>query len=134
VQFTLGASGSVRVAMAAVSGRFPAIGVAFANALSGQLISIVRYGEVLGPSSEIGSGLAISGRPGGRSLWMGASGAVVVLSGGGPTIGVGATNSGSWGQYVGATTSSGAVLIDIEPGVKYSGAANITTNPLQWPV
>jgi len=134
VQFDLTASGSVRVAMAAVSGRYPAIGVAFNNALSGQSISIVRYGEVLGPSSEIGSGLCISGRPGGRTLWMGASGQVVVLSGGGPRIGVGATNSGAWGQNVGVTTSSGAVLIDPEHGVSFSGAANTTTNPQQWPV
>ena len=134
MQFNPLASGELRIAMAAVSGRFPAIGVAFENQLSGIAINIIRFGEVLGPSAQIGSGLCISGRPGGKSLWMGASGQLVTLSGGGPTIGVGATNSGAWGQKMGSTTTSGAVLIDPDNKVLFSGAANITTNGSQWPV
>lgn len=134
VQFTPGASGAIRVAMAAASGRIPAIGIVFENVASGQLAKVVRYGDVQPPSSEIGSGVCISGRPGGRTLWVGASGQVVVLSGGGPTIGVGATNSGAWGQRMGATSTSGAVLVDVGPGIQFSGAANITTNMQQWPV
>lgn len=134
VQFDLTNSGAVRIAMAAVSGRYPAQGVAFGNALSGQPISVIRYGEVLGPASEIGSGLCISGRAGGRSLWLGASGQLVTVSGGGPTIGVGVTNSGAWGQRMGVTTTSGAVLVDPNTFVQFSGSANITTNPLMWPV
>ena len=133
VQFDPTASGQVRIAMAAVSGRAYAHGIAFTNALSGQPITIIRFGEVLGPSSEMGSGLCISGRMGGRSLWMGASGQVVTISGGGPGIGVGATNSGAWGQRIGSTTKSGAVLVDIVPNILLSGAATITTNPQTWP-
>ena len=87
VGFLLGGSGAIWVAMAAVSGRWPAIGVAFNNALSGSQCTVVRFGEVVGPLNAIGSGLCISGRMG-RSLWMGASGQLVTVSGGGPTIGV----------------------------------------------
>jgi hypothetical protein len=126
-------SGLLQIAMAAVSGRMPATGVMFANALSGTVATVIRFGDVLGPSLSIGSGLCISGRMG-RSLWVGASGSVVTLSGGGPTIGIGATNSGAWGQRIGTSSASGAVLIDILPQLQFSGAANITTNIQQWPI
>lgn len=129
-------SGRIQIAMAAVSGRMPATGVVFANALSGALVTVVRWGNVLGPVSAIGSGLCISGRMG-RSLWVGASGQVVTISGGGPAIGVGGglnANSGAYGQFIGRSAASGGVLIDIVPSLLLSGAAIITTNPQCWPV
>lgn len=126
-------SGLIQMAMAAVSGRMPATGVVFANAASGQIASIIRYGDVGGFASEMGSGVCISGRMG-RSLWVGASGQVVTLSGGGPTIGVGATNSGAWGQRIGNSSASGRITVDILPQLQFSGAANITTNVQQWPI
>jgi hypothetical protein len=126
-------SGQIRIAMAAVSGRMPAIGVVFENNLSGSACKVVQAGHVVPPSAAMGSGVCISGRIG-KSLWVGASGQVVVLSGGGPTIGVGATNSGAWGQRLGTSALSGTVLIQMNPNQQFSGAANITTNPQQWPV
>lgn len=137
-------SGQIQIAMAAVSGRMPATGVLFSNIQSGQQLEntlsgaigigpVIRYGLVKGFSSEIGSGVCISGRMG-RSLWVGASGQIVTISGGGPTIGVGATNSGAWGQFIGISAASGAVLIDIVPSLLFSGAAAITTDPRTWPV
>jgi hypothetical protein len=133
VTFDPAGSGQIRMAMAAVSGRIPAIGVVFENNLSGSTCKVVTAGHVIPPSTEMGSGVCISGRIG-KSLWVGASGQVVVLSGGGPTIGVGATNSGAWGQRIGTSALSGTVLIQMNPNLQFSGAANITTNPQQWPV
>ncbi len=119
--------------MAAVSGRWPAIGVVFGNAAAGAAVSVVRFGEVNGPSNAIGSGLCISGRLG-RSLWLGSSGQLVTVSGGGPTIGVGVGNSGAWGQRMGMSTGSGSVLVDPVMYVLFSGAANITTNLQMAPI
>jgi hypothetical protein len=119
--------------MAAVSGRMPAIGIVFENVASGDICTIVRRGDVIPPDSEMGSGVAISGRIG-KSLWVGASGSIVLLSGGGPRIGVGPTNSGAWGQRMGTSSTSGAVLVDVVPFQQFSGAANTTTNFQQWPV
>ena len=121
------------MAMAAVSGRMPAIGVVFENNLSGAMCKVVQIGHVIPPSTEMGSGVCISGRIG-KSLWVGASGQVVVLSGGGPTIGVGATNSGAWGQRLGVSALSGTMLVQMNLDQQFSGAANITTNLQQWPV
>ncbi len=133
VTFDPAGSGAVRIAMASVSGRMPAIGVVFENVASGSLCKVIKYGNVMPPSNAMGSGVCISGRIG-KSLWVGSSGQLVVLSGGGPTIGVGATNSGAWGQRMGNSSTSGAVLIDIVPFMQYSGQANTTTNFQQWPV
>jgi len=129
----LSPSGLLRIAMAAVSGRMPAIGVVITNVLSGSIATVIRYGDFLGVATVAGSGFCISGREG-RSLWVGASGQVVTASGGGPTIGVGATNSGALGQRIGTSSASGAMLIDIVPGILLSGAAAITTNNIMWPV
>lgn len=125
-------SGFARIAMASVSGRMPAVGVAFTNTLSGSPVTVVYAGKMLGPSSEIGSGLCISGRNQSR-LWVGVSGQVVTISGGGPTIGIGATNSGAWGQMVGQVAGSGAVWISMGETL-FSGASVITTNPAFWPL
>jgi hypothetical protein len=126
-------SGFLRIAMAAVSGRMPANGVAFGNALSGGALLFVVTGKNVGPAAEIGSGLCISGRMGSR-LWVGASGQLVTISGGGPTIGVGITNSGAQGQLIGIVASSGAVYINTDPPFLLSGAAVITTNTQFWPL
>jgi hypothetical protein len=125
-------SGFLQIAMAAVSGRMPADGIAFGNALSGAALLFIITGRALGPAAEIGSGLCISGRMGSK-LWVGASGQVVTISGGGPTIGVGATNSGAIGQLCGRITSSGQVFITMDQG-QYSGAAVITTDTRFWPL
>ena len=133
VTFDPSGSGQVRIAMAAVSGRMPAIGVVFEPVASGDACKVVMLGHVVPPGPEMGSGVCISGRVG-KSLWVGASGQLVVLSGGGPTIGVGASNSGSWGQRMGTSALSGTVLVQMNPNVQFSGAANLTTNPQQWPI
>ena len=126
-------SGQIRLAMAAVSGRMPAIGVVFENQLSGDICKVVSLGHVIPPTTAMGSGVCISGRIG-KSLWVGASGQLVVLSGGGPTIGVGATNSGAYGQRMGVSAMSGTVLVQLNPNMQFSGSANVTTNLQQWPV
>jgi hypothetical protein len=125
-------SGFARIAMAAVSGRMPAYGVAFTNALSGESVSIVMAGTVRVPTAEISSGVAASGRWMSR-LWVGASGQLVTISGGGPTIGIGPTNSGAMGQLIGSTTGSGRVIIDMD-ATMLSGEAVITTNSQFWPL
>lgn len=126
------ASGLLQIAMAAVSGRMPADGVAIINALSGGTLSFVRFGETTGVASEIGSGFCVSGRNGSR-IWVGASGQVVTISGGGPTIGVGATNSGALGQIIGRTIGSGRMFVNADNTIR-SGANTITTNLQFWPL
>lgn len=126
-------SGQIRLAMAAVSGRMPAIGVVFENQFSGDICKVVSLGHVIPPTTAMGSGVCISGRIG-KSLWVGASGQLVVLSGGGPTIGVGPTNSGAYGQRMGMSAMSGTVLVQLNPNMQFSGSANVTTNLQQWPV
>jgi hypothetical protein len=126
------ASGLLQIAMAAVSGRMPSDGVMLTNVLSGSVGRFLAAGYSLGVASEIGSGLCISGRAG-STLFVGASGQVVTISGGGPTIGVGATNSGAMGQMLGRTAGSGAILLEIDRRLA-SGAAVITTDSQYWPL
>jgi len=135
-------SGFVRIAMAAVSGRMPAIGVAFENQLSGQAINIVRYGVVTAPISEVGSGYALVKAAAaspfqGRSLFLGASGAIITFTAVAANlyVGVGSTNSGAWAQKLGHNVTSGStLLIDPSPRIIASGAAIVGTNSLIWPV
>lgn len=126
------ASGLLQIAMAAVSGRMPAHGVAVTNALGGAALSFIRLGQTLGVASEMGSGLCVSGRQG-STIWVGASGEVVTISGGGPTVGIGATNSGAQGQIMGWVTNSGAITVQADNTV-YSGEAVVTTDTRFWPL
>lgn len=125
-------SGFVRIAMAAVSGRMPAIGVCLTNVLSGSTCTFVYAGRHMSLSGQIGSGFAISGRWQSR-LWVGASGQIVTISGGGPTVGIAAGNSGAMGQIIGQTANSGMLWLQMGE-VMYSGAAVITTDTRFWPL
>lgn len=125
-------SGLLIIAKAAVSGLWPAMGICFDNVLSGSIAQVVTFGNVVGPADQIGSGLCFSGRLG-RPLFMGASGQVVTISGGGPRVGVGPTNSGAMTQRVGMSTTSGAMFVRIELELS-SGAANLTTLTRWWPL
>jgi hypothetical protein len=67
---------SVRIAMAAVSGRRPAIGIVADNVASGIQCNIITQGIL-----NVGSGLIASGFWPNRRLWVGRSGDVITLSG-----------------------------------------------------
>lgn len=126
------ASGFVQIAMAAVSGRMPSDGIAFTNTLSGSVVAFMERGTSLGVASEMGSGFCVSGRQG-SNIYVGSSGQVVTISGGGPTVGVGAGNSGAIGQLVGRVIHSGQVAVYIDRR-QFSGAALITTDSQFWPL
>lgn len=124
-------SGLLQVAMAAVSGRMPADGIAIATPASmnsGTVASFIRMGRVLLGFLEP----AISGKQGSR-IWVGASGQVVTISGAGGGVGIGPTNSGAQGQMIGRICGSGEILIDVD-NTLYSGEAVITTDSRFWPL
>lgn len=104
-------SGNLRIAMAAVSGRMPAIGVAIDNVLSGIPVNVYNGGLVFF-TSGLFTGIAHFGQP----VWVGRSGHLVPISG---SFGSGGFASGDIGQKMGvavtrsgsASHGSGAVLL-----------------------
>lgn len=112
-------SGTLRVAMASVSGRMPAIGIAVDNALSG--IELNVYTKGMFPVSISGLYTFGSGQNG-RLLWVGQSGQLGTVSGGWCSGGWG---SGNVGQNVGTIFNSGVYLIDVSRELM-SGGPNLT--------
>jgi len=100
-------SGQLVVAMAAVSGRMPAVGVAFDNVLSGIQVNVYALGLMQYAS------LAFSGNFSGfirQPIWVGRSGHLTQLSG---SWASGGFLSGDIGQKLGFVHNSGAVLVNV---------------------
>lgn len=100
-------SGLADIAMAAISGRMPAVGIAVSGAVSGGTIMVLHAGIAVSPISGF---LDASGRMG-HTLYVGRSGVVTALE---PT-----GNSGDLIQKIGVTVLSGTMIV--QPGGVYSG-------------
>ena len=111
-------SGQVRIAMAAVSGRMPAIGVVKDNFLSGVVPTVLSVGSV-----QFGSGLAdYSGALGAR-LFVGRSGQITTISGAWSS---GGFASGDIGQVIAYTVNSGGANFNLGSYDYLSGG------PMAW--
>lgn len=108
-------SGTLRIAMASVSGRMPSIGIAVDNALSGLELNVYTYGRV--PVSASGAYLFGSGQIGSR-LWVGRSGNIATVSG---SWSSGGWASGDLGQLVGIIANSGNFLLNLENQILSGG-------------
>lgn len=112
-------SGNLRVAMASVSGRMPAIGVVIDNVLSGIQADVY---SIAGDLPAPGSGLTdFSGYIGGP-LYVGRSGHIVTASG---SFNSGGLLSGDYPQPMGTVAASGSLNIYTQPGVHFGGAGVI---------
>ena len=100
-------SGNLRVAMAAVSGRMPAVGVIIDDVVSGIRANVYTQG-VIQFTSGLFSALSHFGEP----VWVGRSGNLVVISGG---LGSGGFASGDIGQKAGVALAlgSGGVFLNL---------------------
>lgn len=114
----LSPSGRIRIAMASVSGRMPAVGVLLSNTLSGIQPSQI----ILTGFHQFTSGLNdYSGYLAGR-VWVGRSGHIVTTSG---SWNSGGHLSGDIGQLLGNTVNSGGVLFNIVPMMVSGGPLGI---------
>lgn len=111
-------SGNIRVAMAAVSGRMPAVGVVIDNALSGIPANIYTDGLIFF-TSGLFNGINHFGQP----VWVGRSGQLSPISG---SFDSGGYASGDIGQKLGvAVTQSGIANF-------LSGAVLLRMNTTNW--
>ncbi len=109
-------SGNVRIAMAAVSGRMPAVGVVWDNVLSGINCNIYTDGFFQFPVGLF----VVSGVTNfiGGPVWVGRSGFVCPISG---SFNSGGYASGDIGQKLGGSVNSGAVLFRVNNTVWSGG-------------
>ena len=115
-------SGNLRVAMAAVSGRMPAIGIVIDNRLSGEAANVYTVGQY-----QFASGMANFSGYLGKKIWVGRSGNVAVLSG---TWSSGGYLSGDLGQGVGITFNSGNMIMSMDTVVWSGGPLGAGTGGL----
>ena len=110
----LNQSGLAQIAMAAVSGRMPSVGLCIDDVLSGIAINIYTDG-VVAPTSGLFNGLGHFGQP----VWVGRSGHPCPISG---SFCSGGWASGDIGQRVGTTMAidSGGILLRMQT-VTWSG-------------
>lgn len=112
-------SGQVIVAMASISGRWPAVGLATQNALSGQPVAWGQTGTI-----QYSSGLADFSGLIQRRVWLGRSGQVVTISG---AWGSGGWLSGDVGQPLGTIINSGAIAYNVFPAIWSGGPLGVAT-------
>ncbi len=124
-------SGHIRIAMSAVSGRMPAVGVATDNALSGIRINVYVAGVAQHPTAGSGQTIDGSGLLGTR-VWVGMSGQLVGSSGSAWTGGgSGGWLSGSIMQAVGTFVNSGGIVLNIDPSVL---SGSVSSGLLAYPL
>ncbi len=103
-------SGNLRIAMASVSGRMPAIGVVFDNVLSGINANVYSQGLF-----QFTSGLADYSGYLGKTVWVGRSGSVVQWSGSFNSGGLNMASGGDFIQRLGFAVNSGAAVLNVSP-------------------
>jgi len=106
-------SGFITIAMAAVSGRMPAVGVVPENVVSGDPVTVMSVGPL-----PFTSGLADFSGYLGKRVWVGRSGQVTTISGSWSSAGFA---SGDFGQPLGVVQRSGTVIINVYPFVTSGG-------------
>ena len=102
-------SGLLRVAMASVSGRMPAIGIVSDNVASGVVANIQRVGTV-----QFTSGMADFSGWLGKTVWVGRSGQVVQWSGSWNSGGLNTASGGDFIQRLGVAVNSGSVIFTVD--------------------
>jgi hypothetical protein len=115
-------NGRVRIAMAAVSGRMPAVGVVTDNILSGMPVSLLGDGPV-----QFTSGMNDYSGFVGRFVFVGRSGTVSQVSG---SWSSGGWLSGDIGQTLGTIWNSGGVLLRPSPVTLSGGPIGIPMGPV----
>jgi len=105
-------SGQLQVAMASISGRQPAIGIALGNAFSGKQVPWAMLGAI-----QYSSGMAFFSGWTGTRAWLGRSGQIVQLSG---SWASGGWASGDMGQPIGQIVNSGGIVFHVSP-IMWSG-------------
>jgi hypothetical protein len=108
-------SGFLQVAMAAVSGRMPAVGIVADNVLSGIAVNVYTQG-IVQFTSGLFTGIGFFGQP----VWVGRSGHLCPVSG---SFCSGGFASGDIGQKMGVAIalSSGAILVNVNTTVWSGG-------------
>lgn len=101
-------SGTLRIAMASVSGRMPAIGVVIDGVLSGLPANVFSQGFL-----QFSSGMADYSGHLGKTAWVGRSGHVVQWSGSFNSGGLSVASGGDFLQRIGAIINSGAVVANV---------------------
>ena len=116
-------SGRIRIAMASVSGRMPAVGVVVDNVLSGAVATVENggYFQYLSGVGNAGMFPEYSGNLSNR-VWVGRSGHVVVMSG---SYASGGWASGDLGQPLGIVFNSGGFLLNVAP-IAFSGGPAVS--------
>jgi hypothetical protein len=114
-------SGNLYIAMAAVSGRGPAVGVVVDNVLSGIQANVYTQG-IIAPTSGLFTAITFFGQP----LWVGRSGHVVPISG---SFCSGGWASGDYGQKMGIALpiSSGGILLNVNTTIWSGGPLGEST-------
>jgi hypothetical protein len=119
----LSQSGTLRVAMASISGRYPAIGVVVDNVLSGLQANVYTVGPL-----QFTSGLGDYSGYIGQPLYVGRSGQVVTSSG---SFNSGGLLSGDMTQQIGFAWTSGGALIEVNAPFVSGGTPTLTSGIVQ---
>lgn len=101
-------SGNLRVAMASVSGRMPAMGIVLDNVLSGIQANVYTQGL-----AQLSSGMMDYSGFLGKNVWVGRSGQVVSWSGSFNSGGFNVASGGDFTQRLGVIVNSGAFLMNV---------------------
>jgi hypothetical protein len=108
-------SGNIRIAMASIPTRMPAVGIVFDNISSGQVANVFTMG--FRAAFAIASGVVDYSGYVGRPVFVGRSGQITNASG---SFSSGLFLSGDQGQLVGIAANSGAFYYNVFP-IAYSG-------------
>ncbi len=100
-------SGTIRIAMASVSGRMPAVGVVFDNVAVGINANVYTQGAF-----QLSSGMADYSGWLGKPVWVGRSGQIVQWSGAFNSGGLNVASGGDFIQRIGIAVNSGAILVN----------------------
>lgn len=101
-------SGRLRIAMASLSGRMPAVGVVFDNVASGLETTVYAVGPF-----QLSSGMADYSGWLGRTVFVGRSGQLVQWSGSFNSGGFSVASGADYVQRLGTILNSGAVLLNV---------------------
>lgn len=112
----INSSGRVEIAMAAVSGRMPAVGVVTENVASGIACNV----QIAGYYQDNSGSLLFSGI--GTRVHVGRSGQIAIMSG---SWSSGGWLSGDLGQSIGIAVNSGGFLFNVIPNMYSGGVAGM---------
>jgi hypothetical protein len=116
-------SGKLRIAMASVSGRMPAMGIVVDNVLSGINANVYTHGLF-----QSTSGMADYSGYLGKTVWVGRSGQIVSWSGSYNSGGLVTTSGSDFMQRVGYIVNSGAFIANVQPSAVINVGIALSTD------